>query len=68
VGIKHAGAVVVGYKKRGGDGDEELGKIRGTYVIITRYRHGAASLKVCVIFAFLLSFNISSSRLLMFLF
>jgi mediator of DNA damage checkpoint protein 1 len=51
-GIKRAGGVVVVYKKGGGDGDleEELRKIGSADVFITRYRHGAAYLKVCHIF------------------
>lgn len=51
-GIKRAGGTVVVYKKGGGDGDleEELKKIESADVFITRYRHGAAYLKVCYLF------------------
>jgi hypothetical protein len=58
----------VGYKKRGGDGEEELRKVGSTDVLMTRYRHGAAYLEVCGIYPFLLSFDVLSSRLLMSLF
>jgi hypothetical protein len=57
----------VGYKKRGGDGDgKELGNAGGIDVLVTRYR--AVYFKVCCICPFLLSFDVSSSRLLMSLF
>lgn len=47
-GIKRAGGVVVAYKKREGDGEpeEELKKVAGTAILVTRYRHGAAYLQV----------------------
>jgi hypothetical protein len=62
-GIKRAGEVVVGYKKRGGngDGEEELGKVEGTDVLVTRHHHGTAYLKVYPV----LSHDLSSSPWLM---
>ena len=53
VGIKRAGGVIVAYKKGRGDGDldEELRKVEGADVLVTRYRHGATYLKVCFCFS-----------------
>lgn len=47
-GIRRAGGVVVAYKKAGGEGDvdEEVRKVQDADVLITRYRHGVAYLKV----------------------
>ena len=55
------------YMKRGGH-EEELGKVEGTDVLVARYRHGTAYLNLKVCDNFLFSLNISSRRLLMFLY
>lgn len=47
-GIRRAGGVIVAYKKKDGDGDsdEEVRKVKGADILVTRYRHGDAYLKV----------------------